>query len=115
MRSSLLEVLGQDYIRTARAKGLNETRVLTHHALRNAMIPVVAVTSLQLGYLLGGAVITETVFAWPGLGRLIVQAISARDLPLLQGAVLVLAASFVLVNLLADLLSYLLDPRVEAR
>jgi ABC-type dipeptide/oligopeptide/nickel transport system permease component len=115
MRSSLLEVLGQDYVRTARAKGLAETLVIRRHALRNALIPVVTVIGLQLGYLLGGAVVTETVFAWPGIGRLIIQAISARDFPLLQGAILVLAVSFVLVNLLADLLYTLLDPRIGAR
>lgn len=115
MRSSLVDVLGQDYIRTARAKGLTEFLVVRRHALRNAMIPVVTVIGLQLGYLLGGAVVTETVFAWPGLGRLIVQAISARDYPLLQGAVLILAVSFVLINLVADLLYCVLDPRVDAR
>jgi ABC-type dipeptide/oligopeptide/nickel transport system permease component len=115
MRSSLIEVLGQDYVRTARAKGLHEALVLRRHALRNAMIPVVTVIGLQLGYLLGGAVVTETVFAWPGLGRLIVQAISARDFPLLQGAILVLATSFVLVNLVADLFYSVLDPRIAAR
>ena len=102
-RSSLLEVLGEDYIRTARAKGLSGRVVLLRHALGNALIPVVSVIGLQFGQLLGGAVLTETVFAWPGLGRLMVRAIFARDYVLLQGAVLVFAISFVLINLLVDL------------
>ncbi|MCW2240520.1 ABC transporter permease [Azospirillum canadense] len=112
MRSSLIEILGNDYIRTARAKGLPEWLVVGRHALRNALMPVVTVVGLQMGYLLGGAVIVETVFAWPGLGRLTVQAIAARDFPVVQAAVLVLAATFVLVNLLTDLVYSILDPRV---
>ena len=112
-RSSLLEVLGEDYIRTARAKGLSGRVVLLRHALRNALIPVVSVIGLQFGQLLGGAVLTETVFAWPGLGRLMVRAIFARDYVLLQGAVLVFAISFVLINLLVDLSYAYLDPRIS--
>lgn len=112
-RSSLLEVLGEDYIRTARAKGLRGRTVLWRHALGNALIPVISVIGLQIGQLLGGAVLTETVFAWPGLGRLMVRAIFARDYVLLQGAVLVLAITFVLVNLLVDLSYAYLDPRIS--
>ena len=112
-RSSLLEVLQQDYIRTARAKGLAEVVVINNHAIRNALIPVVTVIGLQLGYLLGGAVVTETVFAWPGIGRLIVQSILARDFPVVQAAVLILAITFVLLNLLTDLLYRVLDPRIS--
>lgn len=112
-RSSLLEVLGEDYVRTARAKGLRGRTVLWRHALGNALIPVISVIGLQIGQLLGGAVLTETVFAWPGLGRLMVRAIFARDYVLLQGAVLVLAITFVLVNLLVDLSYAYLDPRIS--
>ena len=112
-RSSLLEVLEQDYIRTARAKGLAEFVVINSHAIRNAMIPVVTVLGLQFGYLLGGAVVTETVFAWPGIGRLIVQAILPRDFPVVQASVLFLAMTFVLLNLLTDLLYSFLDPRIR--
>lgn len=113
-RSSLIEILGADYIRTARAKGASEAAVINRHALRNALIPVVTVIGLQMGYLLGGAVVVETVFAWPGLGRLIVQAITARDFPVVQATILVLAGAFVLVNLLTDLACGILDPRVSA-
>jgi ABC-type dipeptide/oligopeptide/nickel transport system permease component len=112
-RSAMLEVLGQDYVRTARAKGLVERRVVLRHGLRNALIPVVTVVGLQVGYLLGGAVLTETVFAWPGVGTLMVQGILARDLPLVQGCVLVVALTFVLVNLAVDLLYVWLDPRIR--
>lgn len=111
-RSSLLEVLGEDYVRTARAKGLSEPAVLLAHALKNALIPVVTVIGLQFGQLLGGAILTETVFAWPGLGRLVVLAIFARDYPLLQGIVLIFAFSYVVVNLLVDLAYAWLDPRI---
>jgi peptide/nickel transport system permease protein len=113
VRSSLVEVLGQDYIRTARAKGVREWAVISKHALRNAMITVVTVVGLQVGYLLGGAVVTETVFAWPGIGRLVVQSILARDFPVVQASVLILAITFVLVNLLTDLLYGILDPRIS--
>ncbi|HEV8340173.1 MAG TPA: ABC transporter permease [bacterium] len=112
-RSSLLEVLRQDYVRTARAKGLAETRVVTRHALRNAAIPVVTVIGLNVGSLLGGAILTETIFAWPGVGRLVVDAIFARDYPLVQGAVLMIALIFVVVNLLVDLSYVYLDPRIR--
>jgi peptide/nickel transport system permease protein len=112
-RSTMLDVLGQDYIRTARAKGLVEARVVTRHGLKNAMIPIVTVVGVQAGYLLGGAVLTETVFAWPGVGTLMVQGILARDFPLVQGCVLVIALSFVLINLAVDLLYGWLDPRIR--
>jgi len=112
-RSSLLEVLNQDYVRTARAKGLHEVLVIAKHALRNALIPTTTVVGLSFGSLLGGAVLTEMVFAWPGLGRLIVLSIGIRDLPVIQGAVLLLALTFVLVNLGVDLLYGLIDPRVR--
>lgn len=114
-RSSLVEVLNQDYVRTARAKGMAESIVINRHAVRNALIPVVTVAGLQMGYLLGGAVVTETVFAWPGIGRLIVQSISARDFPVVQAAVLLLAVTFVLINLFTDLLYRLLDPRIKLK
>ncbi|TBH20612.1 nickel ABC transporter permease [Thermus thermamylovorans] len=112
-RGTLLEVLSQDYIRTARAKGLRERVVVFKHALRNAMIPVVTVAGLEFGTLLAGAVITETIFAWPGLGQLLVGSILARDYPVVQGAVLLVALSFILVNLLVDLLYAGIDPRVR--
>jgi len=112
-RSSMLEVLGQDYVRTARAKGATEDEVVYGHALKNAMIPVVTIVGLQFGYLLSGAVLTETVFNWPGIGRLMVDSIFNRDFPMIQGAVLLVASSFVLVNLLTDLLCAYLDPRVK--
>ena len=112
-RSSVLEVLREDYVRTARAKGVAERLVVVKHALRNAFIPIVTLLGLQAGQLMGGAVLTETVFAWPGLGRLMVKAIFARDYVLLQGAVLVFALAFVVVNLLVDLSYGALDPRVS--
>jgi peptide/nickel transport system permease protein len=112
-RGTLLEVLSQDYIRTARAKGLAERVVIFKHALRNALIPVVTVVGLEFGTLLSGAVITETIFAWPGLGQLLVGSILARDYPVVQGAVLLVAISFVLINLLVDLLYAAIDPRVR--
>jgi len=111
-RSGMLEVLGQEYVRTARAKGLAERRIILKHALKNAAIPVITVIGLDLGTLLGGAVITETIFAWPGVGRLAVQAIANRDYPVVQAAVFVLAAIFVLINFLVDVLYTYVDPRV---
>ena len=111
-RSSVLEVLREDYVRTARAKGVAERLVVSKHALRNAAIPILTLLGLQAGQLMGGAVLTETVFAWPGLGRLMVKAIFARDYVLLQGAVLVFALAFVLINLVVDLAYGALDPRV---
>jgi len=113
VRSSMLEVLGQDYVRTARAKGLGESRVLTVHALRNASIPIVTVLGLQFAQLLGGAVVTETIFAWPGIGRLVVEAIFNRDFPVVQGVVLVVSLIFVAVNVLVDLSYAVLDPRIR--
>ena len=113
-RSGMLEVLGQDFVRTARAKGLPERSVVVKHALKNALIPVVTVLGDQFGRLLGGAILTETVFAWPGMGRYLIEAISQRDYPAVQGAMLVFAAAVVAVNLLVDLSYGLLDPRVRA-
>jgi peptide/nickel transport system permease protein len=115
MRSSVLEVLGSDYIRTARAKGLGAGPVLFKHALKNAMIPVVTLTGLQLGVLLSGAVIVETVFAWPGVGRLIIEAIHTRDYPLVQAGVVLMALLFVVVNQGVDLCYRWLDPRMAER
>jgi peptide/nickel transport system permease protein len=112
LRSSMLEVLSADFIRTANAKGLGERVVLVRHALRNAVIPVITVMGIQLGTLLGGAVITETIFAWPGVGRLAVDAIFSRDYPLVQAIVAVLATLFVVINLVVDLLYTYLDPRI---
>ena len=113
MRSSMLEVLGQEYMKTARAKGLSPRMVILKHALKNALIPVVTIVGMELGTLLGGAVITETIFAWPGVGRLAVQAIYNRDYPVVQAAVFLLASIFVLVNLVVDILYTYLDPRVK--
>lgn len=113
VRSSMLEVLGQDYVRTARAKGASQLAVVGKHALRNALIPIVTVIGLQFGLLLGGTVIIETVFAWPGVGRLIVQAVMDRDYPVVQAAVMFLAAIFVLVNLVVDMLYIWLDPAIS--
>lgn len=112
-RASMLEVLSRDYIRTAHAKGCAASRVLTQHGLRNALIPVITVAGLQFGYLLSGAVVTETVFAWPGLGRLMADAVFLRDFPIIQGGVLLVAVAFVLVNLLTDVLVAFSDPRVR--
>jgi peptide/nickel transport system permease protein len=113
VRSSLLEVLGEDFVRTARAKGLSVGAMLARHALPNAALPVVTLLGLQLGALLGGAVITETVFAWPGLGSLLVEAIQGRDYPLVQGCVLLISLGYVLINLLTDLAYAWLDPRIR--
>jgi ABC-type dipeptide/oligopeptide/nickel transport system permease component len=113
VRSSVLEVLGDDYIRTARAKGLSPAAVLWGHALRNAWLPVLTLVGLQLGGLLGGAVITETVFAWPGLGSLLVEAIAGRDYPLVQGCILVVSLAYVLVNTGTDLIYAWVDPRIR--
>ncbi len=112
-RSCLLECLGQDYVRTARAMGFSERTVIYRYALRNAFIPVVTVVGLQLGYSLAGAVLTETVYAWPGLGRLLVDAIFARDYPVVQGCFIFVAFTFALTNFLVDVLYSLLDPRVR--
>ena len=112
-RSSMLEVLGQDYLRTARAKGLNEKLVVVRHALKNAFIPVVTVIGLQLGILLSGSVLTETIFGWPGIGQLLVDSIFARDYPVVQGVVLMFAVIFTLLNILVDLTYAYLDPRIR--
>ncbi|HSF32124.1 MAG TPA: ABC transporter permease, partial [Candidatus Tectomicrobia bacterium] len=112
-RSSVLEVLGQDYVRTARAKGVREWRVVYRHALRNAFIPIITAVGLQFGALLGGAVLTETVFGWPGMGQLLVDSIFARDYPMVQGIVLVFSALFILTNFLVDLSYVVIDPRIH--
>ncbi len=112
-RSSMLDVLRQDYVRTARAKGLLEKIIIYRHALRNALIPTVTVVGLQFGYMLAGAVLTESVFSWPGVGRLLVEAILFRDFPVVQSALLIIALMFVLVNLLVDVLYAFLDPRIR--
>ena len=114
-RSGMLEVLNQDYIRTARAKGVNDPPVVWKHALKNAAIPIVTIIGIELGTLLGGSVITETIFAWPGVGRLSVQAIANRDYPVVQAAVFLLATTFVAVNLLVDVVYTYLDPRIRLR
>lgn len=114
-RSSMLEVLHQDYIRTARAKGLTERTVIYKHALKNALIPIITVVGLQIGVLLEGAILTETVFAWPGIGRLMIDSIRAKDFPIVQGGVIFTATIFVLVNLLVDILYAYVDPRVKAQ
>jgi len=112
-RSAMLEVLGQDYVRTARAKGLAERKVVRKHALRNALLPVVTVIGLSFGTLLSGAILTETVFSWPGIGRWVYDAIAARDYPIIQGGVIFVATIFVLVNLLVDMSYALIDPRIQ--
>jgi len=112
-RASMLDVLGEDYLRTARAKGVRERAVVLRHGLRNALLPVVTIVGLQFGALLSGAVVTENVFAWPGIGTLLVQAITARDYPLVQGCVLVIALCYVAVNFLTDSLYAVIDPRVR--
>jgi peptide/nickel transport system permease protein len=112
-RSAMLEVLGQDYVRTARAKGVSERRLLLRHCLPNALLPIVTVIALQFGALLGGAVLTETIFSWPGMGRLLVDSIFARDYPVVQGCVLLFSVGFIFVNLLADVLYAVVDPRIR--
>jgi len=113
VRTSVIEELSSDYVRTARAKGLSETAVLFRHAFRNALIPILTVVGLQFGTLLAGTIVTETIFSWPGIGRLTVQAIEARDYPLLQGCFLLIAFSYVAVNLLTDVIYVFVDPRVK--
>jgi len=113
IRSSMLEVLRQNYIRTARAKGLSEKVVICKHALKNALIPVVTVLGLQFGALLEGAVIVEVIFAWPGIGRLLVDSVFARDLPMIQGCVLFIAVMYIFINLLVDISYAYLDPRIR--
>ena len=113
-RSSMLETIRQDYIRTARSKGITEREVIFNHSFRNALIPTVTIVGVQLGGLLGGAVLTETVFAWPGLGRLVVQAVNGRDVPVVLGCIVVLSVGFSIVNLVVDLLYGFIDPRVRS-
>jgi len=113
VRTSMLEELGQDYVRTARAKGLSERAVVYRHALRNAMLPVITVLGLQFGALLAGAIVTETIFSWPGIGRLTIQAISSRDYALVQGCVLVIGLTYVVVNFFTDLLYSAVNPRIR--
>ena len=113
VRGSMIEELSSDYVRTARAKGISETSVLFRHASPNALIPVITIVGLQFGSLLAGTIVTETIFSWPGIGRLAVQAISARDYPLLQGCILIIAVSYVAVNLLTDLVYAIVDPRLR--
>ncbi len=114
-RSSMLEVVRQDYIRTARAKGEVESKVINHHALKNALIPIITVIGIQFGYLLSGAVLTESIFAVPGVGRLMVQSIKERDFPVVQGSVLFIAVAFSMVNLLVDILYAFVDPRIRSQ
>jgi ABC-type dipeptide/oligopeptide/nickel transport system permease component len=113
VRAAVIEELSADYVRTARAKGLTEWAVLFRHAFRNALIPILTVMGLQFGTLLAGAIVTETIFSWPGIGRLTVQAIQSRDFPLLQGCILLIAVTYVAVNLLTDAVYALVDPRVR--
>lgn len=113
IRSSLLEVIHEDYIQTARAKGLSEWRVWLIHALRNSLLSVITIVGLQFGALLAGSIITETIFTWPGIGRLTIQAIQTRDYPLVQGCILVIATAYLVVNLLTDILYSLVDPRIS--
>ncbi len=113
VRSSMLEVLGQDYVRTARSKGITERAVVIQHALRNAWLPVVTMIGLEFGFLLGGVVVIETVFSWPGIGRLVFNAINQRDIPVVQAAVIVLSVIFILLNLIVDLIYARIDPRVK--
>jgi len=113
VRASVLDVMHEDFVRTARAKGLSRTRVMLVHVLRNALLPIISVVGLRFGVLLAGAVLTESIFAWPGLGQLIITAVSQRDLPLIQGLLLTFALMFALVNLIVDLLYGLVDPRIE--
>lgn len=112
-RSSVLEVLRLDCITTAKAKGIGEGRILYRHVLKNAMIPVITIVGLQLGYLLGGTVIVETIFAWPGIGKLLIDSINARDIPMIQGCVVFIAIIFSLMNMLVDISYYFLDPRIK--
>lgn len=114
-RSSMLEVLGEDYIRTARAKGLSSMRIIVVHALRNALIPVITVIGLIVGQLLSGAILTETIFSWPGIGKWVIEAIRARDYPVVQSAVLIIATIIIIVNLLVDLLYGVVNPRIRYR
>ena len=114
-RSSMLETIRQDYIRTARAKGLAENKVIINHALRNALIPTTTVIGLQMGSMLGGSVLTESVFSWPGIGRFMIQSIQGRDIPGVMGCIILFALIFACVNLVVDLIYGFLDPRIKAQ
>jgi peptide/nickel transport system permease protein len=113
IRASMLDVIQEDYIRAARARGLSEFRILTWHALRNAALPVITILGMQFGALLAGAVITETIFSWPGIGQLMIESIQKRDYPVVQACVLLISVSYVVVNLLTDVTYTVLDPRVK--
>jgi len=115
MRSSMLEVLNSDYMRTARAKGVSEWRVVIKHGMRNALIPVVTMMGLQFGFLLGGSIVVEKVFNWPGLGRLLVDAVDMRDYPVIQALVLLFSLEFILINLIVDVLYGLINPTIRYR
>lgn len=112
-RSSMLEVIRQDYIRTVRAKGVASNKVITRHALKNALIPTITVIGLQVGFMLGGSVLTETVFAWPGIGRLMIDGINGRDIPMVMGCIILFSVTFSIINLIVDLLYGLVDPRIK--
>ena len=114
-RSSMLEVIRHDYVRTARAKGVPDWGVIVRHGLRNALLPIVTVVGLRFGYMLGGAVVVEEIFAWPGMGRALIVAVAQRDIPVVQGLLLLFAAAFVLVTLLVDVSYAFLDPRIRYR
>lgn len=113
LRSSLIESLNSDYIRTAKAKGLLPRKVISKHAMRNSLLPVVTIVGLEIGSLLGGSVVTETVFGWPGIGQLLIQSIYHRDFPLVQTSIIIFAGIFVIINLIVDLLYVLIDPRIQ--
>ncbi len=113
IRSSMLEILQEDYIRSARARGLTEFNILIHHALRNALLPAVTILGMQLGTLLAGAVITETIFSWPGIGQLMIESIQKRDYPVIQGCVILISFTYVLINLIADFICISLDPKIR--
>jgi len=114
-RSSFVDILGEDYIRTARAKGLDEQRVIVKHGLRNALIPVVTMMGLQFGFLLGGSIVVEKVFNWPGLGRLLIDAVEMRDYPVIQALVLLFSLEFILINLIVDVLYGVINPTIRYR
>lgn len=114
VRAAMLEVLQMDYVRTADAKGVSDSIIILKHAFRNALIPIVTIIGLQFGNLLGGAIVTETIFAWPGVGRLIITAISQRDFTVVQGGVLVIAFLFAIINLIVDVLYTLINPRIRS-
>ncbi|HXT03692.1 MAG TPA: ABC transporter permease subunit, partial [Casimicrobiaceae bacterium] len=114
-RSSFVDILGEDFIRTARAKGLDEQRVIVKHGLRNALIPVVTMMGLQFGFLLGGSIVVEKVFNWPGLGRLLIDAVDMRDYPVIQALVLLFSLEFILINLIVDVLYGLINPTIRYR